>query len=236
MFAAWRCEENGLNDWMERKLGTNVSRFVRPVVVTALEIVTAPIELAERIFYRPNRRRDALVAEDLQAKSKNLLTQTYLDTCTQTIYGDKHLGIKFDPKRTYDRLEACTSGTFKALASDAPQSEQSHWNLPAIPETHRAPNSLSISRMTDSQIISGRPRTLLVRPFRGELAENEFAATASGTFVPLAGFHKWQRETVIPKKLPDDTSKSGTYPTVPAGENPHGLERFIQTTENERIY
>ncbi|MCC7529348.1 MAG: hypothetical protein IT342_12565 [Candidatus Melainabacteria bacterium] len=234
MFAAWRYEENGLDEWMERKLGPRLSRFARTVVVTILDIVAAPIELSQRLFYRPNRCTDKLVVEDLHAKSRNQLKQAYLDSCTQTFYGDKHADIKSDPRSTYENLQACTSGTFKAVDPASSQVADAAGSVPVGPELHRAPNSMSITRMTDSQIISGRPRNLLVRPFRGELAVNEFGATASGTFVPLAGFHKWQQENA-PKTPENKASKSGTFPVFP-DENPHGLKQFLIDAEIKKQY
>ena len=233
MFAAWRYEENGLDAWIEQKLGPRWSRVARPVVVTILDIVAAPIELSQRIFYRPNRRTDKIVVEDLRAKSRNQLKQAYLDSCTQQFYGDKHAGIKFDPRSTYENLQACTSGTFKTVEPASSQVVDAAGSVPVGPDL-RAPNSMSITRMTDSQIISGRPRNLLVRPFRGELAVDEFGATASGTFVPLAGFHKWQQEN-SPKGPENKASKSGTYPVFP-DENPHGLKQFIIDTETKKQY
>ncbi len=238
MFAAWRYDENGLDAWMEQRLGPRWSRIVRPVVVTAMDFVAAPFELAQRLFYRPNTLKDKIVVEDLRLKSQTLLKQTYLEACTQQFYADKHAGIKFDPKNTYENLQACTSGTFKTLDAPPVHGVDAASSVPVGPEVHHAPNSMSIARMTDSQIISGRPRNLLVRPFRGELAVNgpvnEFAATASGTFVPLAGFHKWQHETV--NYTPDNkASKSGTYPAFP-DENPHGLEQFLIDTETKKQY
>ncbi len=234
MFAAWRYEEKGLDEWIERKLGPKVSRILRPIVVIALDIAAAPVELAQRLFWRPNRRSDKRVVEDLRAKSRNLLKQSYLESCTQQFYADKHAGIKFDPRSTYENLQACTSGTFKSIDPEAAHPAVEPAASIPVGDVHHAPNSVSIARMTDSQIISGRPRNLLVRPFRGELATNEFGATASGTFVPLAGFHRWQHETA-PKTPSDKASKSGTFPVFP-DENPHGLKQFMIETEIKNQY
>lgn len=235
MFAAWRYEENGVEAWMEQKLGPRWSKIARPVFVTAMDIIAAPFELAQRLFYRPNKLKDEIVVEDLRLKSQSLLKQTYLEACTQQFYADKHAGIKFDPKSTYENLQACHSGTFKTIEATPTNAVDSANSVPIAPiEVHHAPNSMSIARMTDSQIMSGRPRNLLVRPFRGELADNSFAATASGTFVPLAGFHKWQKETV--NYTPENkASKSGTFPVFP-DENPHGLEQFLIDAEIKKLY
>jgi hypothetical protein len=208
MFSAWRFE-NGIDEWMERKLGPRLSRIARPFVVTALDIVSAPIELTQRLFYRPNRKRDTFIVEDLHAKSRDLLNQAYLDSCTQT---------------------ACTSGTFKTIDPAVASQVDSAGSVPIAPVVpeHRAPNSISIARMTDSQVISGRPRHLLVRPLKGEFAVNEFGATASGTFVPLAGFHKWQQD-IAAKKPENKASKSGNFPSMEPDKNPHGLKQFMST-------
>lgn len=234
MFAAWRYEENGLDAWMEQKLGPHWSKVARPVVVTAMDIIAAPFELAQRLFYRPNKLKDKIVVEDLRLKSQSLLKQTYIEACTQQFYADKHAGIKFDPKSTYENLQACHSGTFKTIDATPTTAVDSATSVPISPEVHHAPNSMSIARMTDSQIISGRPRNLLVRPFRGELAENEFGATASGTFLPLAGFHRWQHESA-PRTPENKATKSGTFPVFP-DENPHGLEQFLIDTEIKKQY
>lgn len=230
MFSAWRYE-NGLDEWMERKLGPRLSRIARPIIVTALDIVAAPIELTQRVFYRPNRNKDTFVVEDLHAKSKDLLTQTYLDTCTQTFYADKRSAPQQNPNRTYENLAACNLGTFKTIDPAARPQVDSAASVPIAPiaPEHHAPNSISMpARISDSQILSSRPRHLLVRPFKGEYAVNEFGATASGTFVPLAGFHKWQQENV-PKRPENKASKSGNFPAALPGENPHGLKQFMST-------
>lgn len=234
MFGEWRNEQNTLDEWMERKLGPRLSRIAAPVVATALDIAAAPVELAQRIFWRPNTKGDERLVEDLHAKSKRQLTQTYLDGCTQTFYAEKKSGLRFDPKRTHENLDACTSGTFKMIAVGAQNVEEAD-TLPITPVApeHHAPNSVSIARMTDSQIISGRPRSLLVRPFKGEYAANEFGATASGTFVPLSGFHKWQQENA-PQTPANNPKKSGSFPAVLPGENPHGLKQFMRSSDRER--
>ncbi len=101
MFAAWRYEENGLDAWMEQKLGPRWSKVARPVVITAMEIMLQlTIELAQRLFYRPNKRKEKIVVEDLRLKSQSLLKQTYIEACTQQFYADKYTGVKFDPKST----------------------------------------------------------------------------------------------------------------------------------------
>lgn len=238
MFAAWRYEENGLDDWMEQKLGKRFSRLARPVIVTALDIAAAPFELAQRVFYRPNQRRDKLVVEDLRAKSQNQLTQTYIDACTQQFYADKYSGVKFDPKRTYDNMQACTSGSFKAVDPDIPHTVEPAVSLPVAAETHFAPNSMSIApRMSDSQTITGQHRSLLVRPLKGEFAETKFGATVSGTYFPLTGFHQWQHETnpKLSEKLAEKrATQSGTYPLVQPDQNPHGLKQFMTGSEGEK--
>lgn len=229
MFSAWRFE-NGIDEWMERKLGPRLSRIARPFVVTALDIVSAPIELTQRLFYRPNRKRDTFIVEDLHAKSRDLLNQAYLDSCTQTFYAEKKSGPQVNPNRTYENLAACTSGTFKTIDPAVASQVDSAGSVPIAPVVpeHRAPNSISIARMTDSQVISGRPRHLLVRPLKGEFAVNEFGATASGTFVPLAGFHKWQ-QNIAAKKPENKASKSGNFPSMEPDKNPHGLKQFMST-------
>lgn len=232
MFGDWRNEQNALDEWLERKLGPRLSRIARPVVATALDIAAAPVELAQRVFWRPTTKGDQRIVEDLHAKSKKHLTQTYLDGCTQTFYADKKATLKFDPTRTYENLAACNSGTFKAIEAPHAQPVEQSETFPIAPE-HHAPNSMSVARMTDSQIISGRPRSLLVRPLKGEFAVNEFGATASGTFVPLAGFHKWQQESA-PQKPENNPKKSGSFPPVLPGENPHGLKQFMRSSDNER--
>lgn len=227
MFSAWRYED-GLDEWMQRKLGPRLSQLARPVVVTVMDIVSAPIELTQRLFYRPNAKRDRHVVEDLHAKSRDMLNKTYLDACTQTFYADKKVGQQLNPNRTYENLAACTSGTFKAIGANHPQMESASFpGGPSVTE-HRAPNSISIARMSDSQIISGRPRHLLVRPFKGELAANEFGATASGTFLPLAGFQKWQQENA-PNRTKNQASKTGNFPSMEPDKNPHGLRQFMST-------
>lgn len=238
MFAAWRYEENGFDAWMEQKLGKRFSRLARPVIVTALDIVAAPFELAQRVFYRPNTRKDKRVVEDLRAKSKNQLTQTYIEACTQQFYADKYTGVKFDPKRTYENMQACTSGSFKAVDPDVPHTVESAGSLPMLTETHFAPNSMSIApRMTDSQTITGQHRSLLVRPLKGEFAETKFGATASGTFFPLNGFHQWQNETnpKLAEKLAEKrANQSGTYSVLQPDQNPHGLKQFIKGSDGEK--
>lgn len=228
MFSAWRYED-GLEEWMERKLGPRLSRIARPIVITAMDIISAPIELTQRLFYRPNAKRDKLVVEDLHAKSRDILNKTYLDVCTQTFYADKKLGPQINPNKTYENLAACTSGTFKAIGASHPPLESAE-SAPAAPvfTEHHAPNSVSIARMSDSQIISGRPRNLLVRPFKGELAANEFGATASGTFVPLSGFHKWHQENA-PARPKNQASRTGNFPSIEPDKNPHGLRQFMST-------
>lgn len=233
MFSAWRYE-NGLDEWMERKLGPRLSRIARPLVVIALDIITAPIELTQRLFYRPNAKKDQIVVEDLHAKSRDLLNKTYLDACTQTFYAEKKFGPQQSPNRTYENLAACSSGTFKTIGHNSSDvdSAASVPIAPAISE-HHAPNSISIARMSDSQILSGRPRHLLVRPFKGEYAVNEFNATASGTFLPLAGFHKWQQEN-SPNKPQNKASRTGNFPSLEPDKNPHGLRQFMSTDGERR--
>lgn len=235
MFGAWRYEENGLNDWVERKFGARTARILRPVAVVLMDIAAAPVELAQRLFYRPNTRRDQLVVEDLRAKSKNQLKQSYLEDLTQQFYADKHSGLKFDPRRTYENLAACTSGTFKAIDPDMAHTVETASNLVVAQDSHFAPNSMSIApRMSDSQTITGQHRSLLVRPLKGEFAETAFGATKSGTFFPLAGFHKWQHETS--PRLADSvqekrSSQTGSYSSLQPDLNPHGLKQFITDSE-----
>lgn len=198
-----------------------VADAARPAVKYVTEIVMAPVELVQRIFYRPNSRQDKIVVEDLNAKFKQSLNETYITVCSQKLR-NKPVAVKLDPRKTYDNLQACQSGTFKTIGTDT-QPEEQVPQLQLIDEIEEAqcnnvvylPSpSLSDSQilrarpaMTDSQILKARPsmtdsQVLRARP---SLASNV-----------KCGF-----------------TQSGVYQLIEPDINPHGLQQFIETQEEK---
>lgn len=144
----------------EQQVARRFARYMRPVFDYAMEIVLAPVHLVQRMFYRPNTIQDEFVVEDLAAKCKSEITQTYIQCYTQKTR-TRPVEAKQDPRRTYDNLDICQSGTFKTLASPT-QLEETVPELILIDEI-KEPEPVSnvvylhSPSLSDSQILKARP-------------------------------------------------------------------------------
>ncbi len=136
------------------------ARFARPAFDYAMEVVMAPVHLVQRMFYRPNVIQDEFVVEDLAAKCKSEITQTYIQCYTQKTR-TRLVEFNQDPRRTYDNLTACHSGTFKTISSPSQLEETipELFLLDEIKEPEPANNVVYLHSpsLSDSQILRARP-------------------------------------------------------------------------------
>jgi hypothetical protein len=161
MCAAWI--NNNVEDAAgEQQWARRLARYARPAFNYALEIVMAPVHLAQRMFYRPNTIQDEFIVEDLAAKCKSEITQTYIQCYTQKTHS-RPPEAKYDPRKTYDNLDSCHSGTFKTMGMltqpDEPVPDLVL--IDEIPEPAPEPANnvvfLHSPSLSDSQIMRARP-------------------------------------------------------------------------------
>ncbi len=257
MCAAWINSnvEDAANDqqWTRR-----FARIARPAFDYAMEIVMAPVHLVRRLFYRPNVVQDEFVVEDLAAKCKSEITQTYIQCYTQKTR-TRPVELNQDPRRTYDNLTACQSGTFKTVGSPT-QLEETVPELVLIDEMPvvepvnnvlylHSPslNDSQILRarpaMTDSHVLRARPglsdsqimsarRSLVVRPLAGELAGDVFTGTESGTYNMMPNLAQLKASVASGAQV--CFTQSGVYQLIEPDLNPHGLQQFIEERKAEK--
>ncbi|MBX9952094.1 MAG: hypothetical protein K2Y39_23170 [Candidatus Obscuribacterales bacterium] len=125
MCAAWNSINNE-NSQHRQQWARRYAIIARPAIKLVAEIVMSPIELLQKLFYRPNARQDEFVVEDLNAKFKKSLNENYIACFSQKMH-NKPVALKLDPRKTYDNLEACQSGTFKTIDSE-------NWQEEKVPE------------------------------------------------------------------------------------------------------
>lgn len=166
MCAAWI--NDGSEDVAGEQWARRIACYARPAFNYVKEIVMAPVQLVQRMFYRPNTIQDEFIVEDLAAKCKSEITQTYIQCYTQKTHA-RPPEAKYDPRKTYDDLQACQSGTFKTLGM-LTQPEESVPDLVLIdeipapaPALASAPEPLNnvvflhSPNLSDSQIMRARP-------------------------------------------------------------------------------
>jgi hypothetical protein len=220
------------------KWANQIARLARPVLKYTWEMIIAPVELAQRAFYKPNTHKETFVVEDLHAKSKDALNRTYIEECTRKLH-TKTANGKFDPRRTYENLDICQSGTFKIPGMETEEAPTPELTLiDDIPQ----PNIIPIVSMSDSQIMRARQmpsmtesqvmrarRSLVVRPLAGELASGAYASE-SGTYSTLPA--QWHNQAQSVKQC--GFTQSGVYQLIEPDINPHGLQQFIKQEEEEK--
>ncbi len=243
-------EAHNEQNWTQR-----LARIAQPAAACVWNMVVAPVELAQRMFYRPNARHDELVVEDLHAKCKESITKSYIDVCTQKLY-TKPVDGKFDPRSTYENLQACQSGTFKIpgmeteIEPPVPQlvlldeivPAQLPGNVALLPSPSLSDSQILKVRpgLTDSQVMLARPglsdsqimtarRSLVVRPLLGELAGDNHTGTESGTYASLQHLNQ-TKASVIQCGF----TQSGVYQLIEPDINPNGLQHFIESEEQEK--
>jgi len=234
MFAHFKFKKEGNKKQWARQF----ARLAQPVLEYTREVVSAPVELVQRVFYRPNTRKETFVVEDLHAKSKESLNKNYIEQCTRKLH-NKTANGKFDPRRTYENLDICQSGTFKIPGMEIDEKPVPELTLiDEIPQ----PNIIPIVSMSDSQIMRARQmpsmtesqimrarRTLVVRPLSGEFVTGDLASE-SGTYSTLPS--KWHNQAQNVNQY--GFTQSGVYPLAEPDINPHGLKQFIETAEEEK--
>lgn len=257
MCAAWI--NNDVEDAAgEQQWARRFASYARPAFNYALEVVMAPVNLVQRMFYRPNTIQDEFIVEDLAAKCKSEITQTYIQCYTQKTHA-RPAAAKLDPRKTYDDLQACQSGTFKTLgmltqpeeavpdlvlldeiAEPEPVNNVVFLHSPSLNDSQimRARPALSDSQimsarpgLSDSQIMSAR-RSLLVRPLVGQLAGDEFTGTESGTYSTMPNLA--QIKTSVASGAHICFTQSGVYQLVEPDINPNGLQQFIEEAKEEK--
>ncbi len=159
MCAAWK-NSNVEDAALEQPWTRRFARIARPAFDYAMEIVMAPAQLVQRMFYRPNVIQDEFVVEDLAAKCKSEITQTYIQCYTQKSR-TRPVELNQDPRRTYDNLTACQSGTFKTIGS-LTQLEETIPELVLLDEIKESEPVNNVvylhsPSLSDSQILRARP-------------------------------------------------------------------------------
>lgn len=244
MCAAWNSNKNEKTG-DGQKWALRYSYFARPLINYVAAIVTAPIELIQRLFYRPNASQDELVVEDLNAKFKQSLNENYIACFSQKMH-NKPAAAKLDPRRTYDNLDACQSGTFK-IVGDFNSHEEEVPELQLIDEIEEQKHTHNIAylpspSLSDSQIMRARPalsdaqimnarRNLVVRPLVGELAGDVFVAAQSGTYETMPNVTSLQAK--LASNVHCSFTQSGVYQLVEPDINPLGLQQFIEAREEK---
>ncbi len=247
MCAAWM--NNIVEDAAgEQQWARRFARYARPTFNYALEIVKAPVNLVQRMFYRPNTIQDEFIVEDLAAKCKSDITQTYIQCYTQKTHARPD-AAKYDQRKTYDDLQACQSGTFKTLGK-LTQPEEPVPDLVLIDEIPEpAPEPLNnlvylhSPSLSDSQVMRARPglsdsqimnarRSLLVRPLVGQLAGDEITGTESGTYSAMPNLA--QIKASVASGVQMCFTQSGVYQLVEPDINPNGLQQFIEEIKEEK--
>lgn len=250
-------KNNHIEDAAEEHQWTRrLARFAGPAMKYVGEIVMAPVELVQRVFYRPNSRQDEFVIEDLNAKFKQNLNENYIVSCSQKLKS-KPVEVKLDPRKTYDNLDICQSGTFKTIGAltqqeeELPQlqlideiEEQALSNVVYMPSPSLSDSQILRARptMTDSQVMRARAslsdsqvmrarRSLVVRPLMGELAGADFTGVDSGTYGTMPNVTQIQAKVISSAKC--SFTQSGVYQLVEPDINPHGLQQFIETKEEK---
>lgn len=222
-----------------------LANFASPALQHISEIVMAPVELVQRIFYRPNSRKEQFEVEDLNAKFKQSLNETYIACCSQKLHS-KPARVKQDPRKTYDNLEVCQSGTFKTIPvfgqieEEIPQlqlideieEKQTVNNIVRLPSPSLSDSQIMKARpsLSDSQIMRAR-RNLVVRPLMGELAGADFTGVDSGTYEIIPNVTPLQAKMLGNAKY--GFTQSGVYQLIEPDVNPHGLQQFIETKEEK---
>lgn len=158
MCAAWNSINNE-NSQHRQQWARRYAIIARPAIKLVAEIVMSPIELLQKLFYRPNARQDEFVVEDLNAKFKKSLNENYIACFSQKMH-NKPVALKLDPRKTYDNLEACQSGTFKTIDSENWQEEKVP-ELQLIDEIEEQKLAINVvylpsASLSDSQIMRAR--------------------------------------------------------------------------------
>lgn len=207
MFAGWRLENEGLDDWLSQRLGEKVGGFTTKLIVGAADILLAPVDLIQRLFYSPNRRLDIAGTAPDDDEKRTQIVQSYLTNCTEILYRSSDEIAKFEGRSN----DESTQTDFGAL----PQSASGIHSRPDV-----------ITQTFDRMQARVDKRTLLVRPFKGDLAVKDFGATASGTYVNFNELHKWHQSTANAQ-----AKKSGSFTQLKPDVNPEGLQQFLKSTE-----
>ncbi|MBC7999410.1 MAG: hypothetical protein IAF58_15775 [Leptolyngbya sp.] len=207
MFAGWRLENKGLDDWLSQRLGEKVGGLTTKLIVGVADILLAPVDLFQRLFYSPNRRLDRAGTSAGDDEKRTHIVQSYLTNCTEILYRSSDEIAKFEGRSN----DESTQTNFDALT-------QSASGIHSMPEV--------ITQTFDRMQARADKRSLLVRPFRGDLAVKDFGATASGTYVNFNELHKWHQSTANAQ-----AKKTGSFAQLKPDVNPEGLQQFLKSTE-----
>ena len=212
--------------WTQR-----AANAARPAVKYVTEILMAPVELVQRIFYRPNSRQDKIVVEDLNAKFKQSLNETYITVCSQKLR-NKPAAVKLDPRKTYDNLQACQSGTFKTIAT-ATQPEEQVPQLQLIDEIEELQCNnvvyLPSPSLSDSQILRARPAMTDSQILRARPAMTDSQILKARP--SMTDSQALRCRPSLASNVKCGFTQSGVYQLIEPDINPHGLQQFIETHE-----
>ncbi len=144
---------------------------------------------------------------------------------TRTVEG------KFDPRRTYDNLESCQSGTFKIPGYVAGEQIPDLILIDEIKEPEPVNNVVYLHSpsLSDSQILRARPSLSDSQVLR---ARPKFTGTESGTYINMPNLAQMQAN--VASIAPCNFTQSGVYQLVEPDINPHGLQQFIEETKEEK--
>lgn len=207
MFAGWRLENKGLDDWLSQRLGEKVGGVATKLIIGVADILLAPIDLVQRLFYSPNRRLGKTERDRSENEKRTHIVQSYLTNCTEVLYRSSDEIAKFEGRP----VNESTQTSFAVPPHLASQ-------------VHSMPDS--ISQTFDRMPARPDKRSLLVRPFKGDLAVKDFGATASGTYVNFNELHKWHQST-----LNNQAKRSGSFTQLKPDVNPEGLQQFLKSSD-----
>ncbi|MBC7998938.1 MAG: hypothetical protein IAF58_13395 [Leptolyngbya sp.] len=215
MFAAWRYEQNGIDKWLSQNFSARSQGLIRSALVGLTDILLAPKECLQSLFYRPKFHVINPSLDSQQFTSATDLKQIYLKNCTEILYKSTAQTSFHEQHshacRTVTDLSACVQGT--------PSLKDDIFN-----------RATQVERLTRSgrqalvpERISDPVKNFVARPLQGQLIE-DFGSSASGTYLTFPEFQKWHKATA------PNTDKHPSINAVEPGLNPEGLRHFLNSS------
>ncbi|HEY9785350.1 MAG TPA: hypothetical protein V6D17_08110 [Candidatus Obscuribacterales bacterium] len=178
------------------------------------EIVTAPFEVAGRLFYRPNTDVKEATLEHRKTAHHREINDFHLRNCMESFYSEKS---NAHDRRSQHEADVEPLSSIGGL-NDAPRVADPQ-SLTAPPPPIMEPSRRTYYNMDPAR--SGQYRSLVVRPHKGELAVPGSNPSVTGSHERLPAYRR-------SKAASESGSHAAIYRALSADNmNPHGLKQFL---------
>lgn len=244
------CRNKPAGKGFTRQLISHMTQFLR-------EFLSAPLEVAQRLTYRPNSGLEANSACKPKNDNRKELTEFHINNCLEHYYMERH-SLPREGRSSSNQSADKFNGVPKERGYGHAPTDGGYNGLPAerrsdtVPETsssitRRDPLKRTYNNMDPARRIASGAKSLVVRPHRGELAEPPLfvkgdPAAISGSYDRITAVHRWNElpkdEKSQEKTGTDIASTSGVHAALYKAMNidtmnPHGLKQFIDNNHSD---